>query len=86
MSPTWMAILFGGIGLVTAWSLMREVNRGSVESDGVTYDADANPMGYPAALAGRGVVLALCVLEVAHSLGWGEDPFLALKNLLGPLD
>jgi hypothetical protein len=84
MSSTWMAIIFGGLGLIAAWSLVRAVNTGKIRSKGFTFNPDANPIGYPASLAGRGLIVAFGIAEVAHAFGLTGDPFLTLKAWLGP--
>ena len=85
MSPIWMAVVFGTLGAIAAWSLVRAVTVGKISSEGITFDADANPVAYPASLAGRGFVVAFGIAEVAHAFGLTGDPFLTLKAWLGPL-
>jgi hypothetical protein len=85
MSPIWMAAIFGTLGAIAAWSLVRAVTVGSIRSEGITFDADTNPIAYPATLAGRGLIVAFGVAEVAHAFGLTGDPFLTLKAWLGPL-
>jgi hypothetical protein len=84
MSPTWMALIFGTLGVIAAWSLVRAVNGGGIRSEGFTFTADNNPVGYPAALAGRALIVAFGIAEVAHAFGLTGDPFLTLKAWLGP--
>jgi hypothetical protein len=84
MSPIWMALIFGTLGVIAAWSLVRAVNGGSIRSEGITFDANANPVAYPASLMGRGLVVAFGVAEVAHAFGLAGDPFATMKAWLGP--
>lgn len=84
MSPTFMAWLFGGIGVGVAWSLVRAVNSGRISSETATYQADGQPGLYLGTLIGHVVILILCLAEVGHGLGWGPDPFQQIKAWLGP--
>jgi hypothetical protein len=84
MPPWFMAILFGGLGLVAAWAIRRDLASGVARDSLYRFSADKNPLGFGALLAGKALVVILGAWEMAHALGLAGDPLRVLKSALGP--
>ena len=83
MPPWFMALIFGSLGAIAAWSISRDLATGIASDDLYRFDRDENLLGYCALLAGKGFVVFFGIGKILFALGLMDDPFLMLKAIFG---
>jgi len=68
------------MGAIAGAVLFRGVQTGVLHGEDVSYDRDAQPLGYAIQLTVLIVIVVVCVLGMAHAVGIAPDPMAILRG------
>jgi hypothetical protein len=81
-----MLAIYAAMGLVFAVSLVQAFRSGAISGESSTVTLADDRLRFGLHVAFRLALIALCIWGlVHHGLGWGVDPFQALKAAVDPL-
>ena len=80
MPAPFIAAVFAILGLLAAWSIRRDIIRGTASSQGWTCTLDDNPVGFALIVASKGLMLGFAVAVVLHAFGLVGDPVVAIRH------
>lgn len=83
MSPAVNGLIFAAIGACAAYGLRKDVRAGVAQDRIYSFGREKNPLGFAAILAGKVIVLALCLAEVLHAMNLCGDPMTWPNRLFG---
>lgn len=86
MRRSYAAFVFGLLGLVAAWAILHDLERGVTSSDGLwSFSAAVNPGGFYLAIGAKLSMLGFCAAELMRLARLSGDPIAALDGLFrGP--
>ena len=83
MSPIIKPLVFGLLAVAAGYGLWRSFATGVTSDEIYTFREDEEPAGFMLVTAGKMVIMALGIAEVAHAFGLCGDPLEPLRAIFG---
>lgn len=84
MSPPLVIAVFAPLVLVSAWSILNDLQTGVARDELYSFALATNPPGFFATICGKLFVVGFGIAMILHVCGLAGDPVNAMKALLGP--
>jgi hypothetical protein len=82
MSPTFIAAVFGLLGLAAIYGIRKNIISGKATSRGWTCTIDDNPVGFCLIVAMKGALVGFAAAEILHAFGLVGDPLARIQHAL----
>ena len=82
MSPTFIAAVFGVLGLAAIYGIRKNIISGKATSRGWTCTIDDNPVGFCLIVAMKGALVGFAAAEILHAFGLVGDLLARIQHAL----